>query len=289
VRAVGFRNVAHADERPAIAKDPAAYRVDGYGDQRLSVRAIKRVMDGALGSRGAWLLAPYADQPSTSGLNTLSIDELRATARVAADLGLQLCVHAIGDRANREVLNVFEEALASRPDGKGLRWRIEHAQHVSAADIPRFGRLGVIAAMQGLHAPSDAVFVPQRLGAERAAEGAYVWRTLLDSGAVVINGTDAPVEDANPLGSFYASVTRRKKGGAAFYPDQRMTREEALRSYTLSAAYAAFEETIKGSLTPGKLADVAVLGADIMTVPEDEILDAQVAMTIVGGKMVFKR
>ena len=281
--------VMTSDDTAAIAAHPAWYRVDGYGDLRLTVRAIKRVMDGALGSRGAWLLAPYADQPSTSGLNTLSVDELRATARVAADLGFQLAVHAIGDRANREVLNVFEEVLASRPDGKNLRWRIEHAQHLSAADIPRFGRLGVLASMQGLHAPSDAVFVLERLGPARAAEGAYVWRTLLDSGAVVTNGTDAPVEDVNPLGSFYGSVTRRKKGGTAFYPDQRMTREEALRSYTLSAAYSAFEDPIKGSLAPGKLADVAVLSADIMTIPEDEILSAQVAMTIVGGKVVFRQ
>lgn len=278
-----------SDDTAAIAADPAAYRVDGYGDERLTVRAIKRVMDGALGSHGAWLLAPYSDMPSTSGLNTLSVDELRATARLAAAQGLQLCVHAIGDRANREALNVYEEVLASQPNGKNLRWRIEHAQHLSAADIPRFGSLGVIAAMQGLHAPSDAPFVVERLGAARAEEGAYVWRKLIDAGATIVNGTDAPVENVDPLGSFYASVTRKRKDGTAFYPDQRMTRAEALRSYTLNAAYAAFEESIKGSLTPGKLADITVLTADIMTVPEDQILSAKAAMTIVGGTVVFRR
>jgi hypothetical protein len=279
--------VMTSDDNAAIAAHPGDYRLDGYGDHRLTVRAIKRVFDGALGSHSAWLIEPYADLPSTRGLNTLPIDELRETARVAIEQGFQLCVHAIGDRANREALNVFEEAIKAHPDKKDLRWRVEHAQHLTAADIPRFGALGIIASMQGRHAPSDAVFVLERLGPARAEEGAYVWRKLLASGAVVINGTDAPIEDVNPLGSFYGSVTRKLKDGSTFYPDQRMTREEALRSYTLSAAYAAFEEQLKGSLTPGKLADITVLSKDIMTVPEDDIPSARVVYTIVGGKVVF--
>ena len=163
----------------------------------------------------------------------------------------QMCVHAIGDRGNREVLNIFEETFKRHPEknGKQLRWRIEHAQHISAADIPRFGRLGVIASMQGIHATSDAPYVLARLGPKRAEEGAYVWQKLMKSGAIIANGTDAPVEDINPIASFYASVSRKVKDGSVFYPDQRMSRMEALRSYTINAAFAGFEETIKGSLS----------------------------------------
>src|SRR5204862_3032717 len=178
------------------------------------------------------------------------------TARLALAHGFQLCVHAIGDRANRETLNIFEESFRAHPEKKDLRWRIEHAQHLSAADIPRFAQLGVIASMQGIHATSDAPFVLARLGPGRAEEGAYVWQKLMKSGATIANGTDAPVEDVDPIPSFYASVSRRVKDGSVFYPDQRMSRMEALRSYTINAAFAAFEEAIKGSLRAGKLADV---------------------------------
>jgi predicted amidohydrolase YtcJ len=203
----------------------------------------------------------------------------------------QVCVHAIGDRANREVLNVFEETFKRHPEknGKQLRWRIEHAQHISAADIPRFGQLGVIASMQGIHATSDAPYVLARLGPKRAEEGAYVWQKLLKSGAIIANGTDAPVEDINPIASFYASVSRKVKDGSVFYPDQRMSRMEALRSYTISAAYAGFEETIKGSLSVGKLADITVLSKDIMTIAEDQIPSTEVVHTIVGGKVEYSR
>ena len=166
-----------------------------YGAGHLTVRAIKRQIDGALGSRGAWLLEPYSDKPESTGLNTTSVDSIRETARLAIANGYQLCVHAIGDRANRETLNIFEEAFKANPDKKDLRWRIEHAQHLNAADIPRFGQLGVIASMQGVHCTSDAPYVPARLGDRRAEEGAYVWQKLMKSGAVVSNGTDAPVED----------------------------------------------------------------------------------------------
>src|SRR5205085_2459488 len=259
------------------------------GNNYLTVRAIKRAIDGALGPHGAWLLEPYEDLPGSAGLNTSSIESIRETARLALKHNCQLCVHAIGDRANRETLNIFEDTFKAHPDRKDLRWRVEHAQHISAADIPRFGQLGVIAAMQGIHCTSDAPYVLLRLGATRAEEGAYVWQKLIKSGAIVGNGTDAPVEDVSPLASYYASVSRKLKDGTVFYPDQRMSRQEALKSYTWNNAYAAFEESLKGSLDVGKLADVTVLSRDIMTIPEDEILSTDVVYTIVGGKVAYDR
>lgn len=267
----------------------AKYRMVNYGDSRLTVRAIKRSIDGALGPRGAWLLEPYSDLPSSTGLNTTPVDEIKKVAQLAIQHGYQLCVHAIGDRANRETLNIFEEAFKSNPDKKDLRWRVEHAQHLHPTDIPRFGKLGVIASMQGIHCTSDAPYVTARLGARRAEQGAYVWQKLMKTGALIVNGTDAPVEDVSPIECFYASVSRKLKDGSVFYPDQRMTREEALKSYTINAAYGAFEENIKGSLSPGKLADIVVLSKDIMTIPEDEIPSTEVLYTIVGGKVVFRK
>ena len=274
-----------------LADNIDRYRIIGAGDGWVTVRAIKRAMDGALGSRGAWLLEPYTDKPDSSGLNTDDPADIRKTAELAIQHGFQLCVHAIGDRANRETLDIFEQTFKAHPDldSKSLRWRIEHAQHISAADIQRFGRLGVIAAMQGIHCTSDAPYVLLRLGARRAEEGAYVWQKLMQSGAIVGNGTDAPVEDVSPLASFYASVSRKLKDGSVFYPAQRMSREEALKSYTVNNAYAAFEEKTKGSLEPGKLADITVLSRDIMTIPEDEIMATDVVYTIVGGKLAFDR
>ncbi|RME40443.1 MAG: amidohydrolase, partial [Planctomycetota bacterium] len=236
-----------------------AYRLIGFADHHLTVRAIKSYIDGALGSRGAWLLEPYNDAPQSRGLNTVPLEELAETARIARAHGFQLCVHAIGDRANREVLNLYEQTFPTRGALRSARWRIEHAQHLHPDDIPRFGRLGVIAAMQGIHCTSDAPFVIARLGERRAREGAYAWRSLIDSGAVVMNGTDTPVEDVAPIACFYASVTRKLPDGSRFFPQQCMTRPEALRSYTINAAYGAFEEDVKGTLTPGKLADVVVL------------------------------
>ena len=272
-----------------LAVDMPKYRTINYGDRRFTVRGIKRAIDGALGSRGAWMLEPYTDLPSTSGMNTDTLDDIRRSAELAIQHDYQLNVHAIGDRGNRETLNIFEETFARHPEknGKQLRWRVEHAQHLNAADIPRFGRLGVIASMQGVHATSDAVFVLARLGPARAEEGAYVWQKLLKSGAVIANGTDAPVEDIDPIPSFYASVARKLTDGTLFYPEQRMTRMQALRSYTIDAAYAGFEETIKGSLTPGKLADITVLSKDLMSIPEDQIPTTKVLYTIVGGKVQF--
>jgi hypothetical protein len=200
-----------------------------------------------------------------------------------------MCVHAIGDRANRETLNIFEEAYKANADKKDLRWRVEHSQHLHPTDIPRFGKLGVIASMEGVHCTSDAPYVLARLGPKRAEEGAYVWQKLMKSGAVVTNGTDAPVEDVDPIASYYATVSRKLKDGTVFYPDQRMSRMEALKSYTINGAFAAFEENSKGSLKPGKYADIVVLSKDIMTIPEDQIPTAQVTHTIVGGKVRYKR
>jgi predicted amidohydrolase YtcJ len=282
-------NVMLSADNKALAARGLAYRMIGAADNHLTVRTIKRLIDGALGARGAWLLKPYADEPTSTGLNTEPIADLEATAAYAIENGFQLAVHAIGDRANRETLDIYEKAFRAHPDKKDLRWRIEHAQHLDAADIPRFGRLGVIASMQAVHCTSDGPWVPKRIGDARAAEGAYVWRKLIDSGAVIANGTDVPVEAVDPMPGFYAAVTRKTKDGAAFYPGQRMTRDEALKAYTINGAYAAFEEGIKGSLTPGKLADIAVLSRDIMTCPEDEIPGTEVLYTIVGGKILFRK
>ncbi len=254
-----------------------------YGD-RFTCAAIKTELDGALGSYGAWLIAPYFDNPGFNGQNTTLVATVDSIAGLAARHGMQLCVHAIGDRANHETLNVMEEYVR----GKDLRWRIEHAQHIDTADIPRFGELGVIASMQGIHCTSDALFAETRLGTERARQGAYPWRSLLDAGAVVTNGTDAPVEDVNPIESFYASVTRKRADGkATFFPEQRMSRGEALHSYTAAPAYAAFEEGTKGKLAPGMAADFVVLSENLLTCPEDAILEARVLATYVDGERVF--
>ncbi len=277
------------DSNERLRERLSEYKIIGMGNDHLTVRAIKRSLDGALGPHGAWLLKPYEDLPSSTGLNTSTVESVRETARLAIENDFQLCVHAIGDRANQETLNIFEEAFKAHPGKKDLRWRDEHSQHLHPDDIPRFGQLGVIASMQGIHCTSDAPYVIKRLGKKRAEEGAYVWQKLMKSGAIICNGTDVPVEYIDPIACFHATVTRKLKDGIIFYPDQRMSREEALRSYTLNCAYAAFQEDILGSLTPGKLADITVLSKDIMTVPDDEILNAEVVYTIVGGKVLYKK
>jgi predicted amidohydrolase YtcJ len=264
-----------------------SYKAVGLANNHLSIAAIKVVADGALGSRGAWMLAPYSDSPASVGLPTTPMETIAEVSRIALDNGVQLCTHAIGDRANREVLNTYERAYKSRPDLKDLRWRIEHAQHIDPADIPRFGQLGVIAAMQGIHATSDAPYVLARLGPKRAEEGAYVWQKLMKSGAIIANGTDVPVERIDPMANFYATVTRKTKDGTVFFGDQKMSRDEALKSYTWNGAYAAKEEALKGSLVAGKLADITVLSKDIMTIPEDQIPSTTAVYTIVGGKIAY--
>ncbi|HEX6307592.1 MAG TPA: amidohydrolase [Longimicrobiales bacterium] len=265
------------------------YLMPAEENDYLTVRAIKVTIDGALGSHGAWLLEPYVDMPESVGIPTVPPERVARTAELAIANGFQLNVHAIGDRANREVLDIYERTFAANPDRADVRWRIEHAQHLHPEDIPRFGELGVIAAMQGVHATSDAPWIPRRLGDERARSGAYVWRSLMESGAIIANGTDAPVEHVSPIASFYSTVSRRTGAGEVFYPEQRMTREEALRSYTRNNAYATFADSSLGSLTPGKLADIVVLSKDIMRIPEEEIPTAQVDLTIVGGVIRYQR
>ncbi|HMQ48107.1 MAG TPA: amidohydrolase [Saprospiraceae bacterium] len=260
------------------------------GQNFFTCRAIKSEVDGALGSFGAWLLTSYSDKPNFHGQNTTPIPEVKRIAGLAIAHDMQLCVHAIGDRANRVVLNIYEETFNAYPDKINLRWRIEHAQHLDTSDIPRFKELGVIASMQGIHCTSDAPFVVSRLGESRARFGAYPWRSLLDAGVVVANGTDVPVENIDPIQSFYASVTRRRTDtGLVFFPEQAMTREEAVYSYTLGNAYAAFEEHFKGSLEVGKVADIVVLSKDLIHCSDEEILQTEVVMTFVDGKLKYKR
>ena len=266
-----------------------SYRMLGYANGMLTVRSIKQQIDGALGSHGAWLLEPYTDLLSSTGLTLKPVAAIEATARVAMKHDFQVNIHAIGDRANREVLNVYERIFRDNPAKHDLRWRIEHAQHIDPADIPRFKQLDVIASMQGVHTISDGPWVAKRLGEERARKTSYLWRSLMDAGVVVTNGTDTPVEDVDPIMSFYGSVTRKTREGVVFVPEQRVSREEGLRAYTLNNAYSSFEEKELGSLTPGKYADIVVLSKNIMTVPDDEIPTAHVDLTILGGKVRYER
>ena len=265
------------------------YRMQGYGHGYLTVRSIKRQIDGALGSNGAWLLEPYADLPRSTGLALEQPESLQRAAELAMRHGFQVNTHAIGDRANRETLDIYERIFKANPGKTDLRWRVEHAQHIAPSDVPRFKQLGVIASMQGIHAISDGPWVATKLGAERARTQSYLFRSLWDSGAIVTNGTDTPVEDVNPIPSFYGTVSRVMKDGTVFLPEQRLTRAEALKTYTLNNAYASFQEKELGSITVGKLADITVLSKDIMTVPEPEILSARVEYTIVGGKIKYER
>jgi predicted amidohydrolase YtcJ len=259
----------------------------------LTIRSIKLHCDGALGSRGAWLLEPYTDRPGHTGHETLPMEFVYTTSQKALNTGFQVCSHAIGDRANKEILDRYEKAFAEDPaKAKDVRFRIEHAQHLHPDDIPRFGKLGVIPAMQAIHLSSDRPWAIDRLGEKRIVEGAYVWKKLLESGAVIVNGTDVPVEPINPIASFYASVSRKTLTGepeGGYEPEQKMTREQALKSYTLDAAFGAFEESIKGSIKSGKLADFTVFTKDIMKIDERELLSTEVAMTIVGGKVVYQK
>ena len=259
------------------------------GDDYLTVRSIKRQIDGALGSHGAWLLDPYKDMPTSVGLVLETVEDITGTAHVALKHGFQVNTHAIGDRANREVLDIYGSVFDSAGGAEDVRWRIEHAQHVHPDDIARFAELGVIASMQGVHATSDFPWVPLRLGDTRTEERTYLWRSFLDAGVLINNGTDVPVEDIDPLASFRASVTRRTADGSIYYPEQNMTRVEALRSYTINNAIAAFEEDYKGSLEVGKLGDVVILDRNILTVPDAELAGARVDVTIVGGVVRYER
>lgn len=260
-------------------------------DNLLTIRSIKLNCDGALGSRGAWLLEEYTDRPGHFGHETLPMEFVKKTALNGLQNGFQVCAHAIGDRANREILDRYEAAFTALPSLKeNHRFRIEHAQHLHPDDIPRFAGLGVIPAMQAVHMSSDRSWAIDRLGEKRIIEGAYMWQDLLKSGIPIVNGTDVPVEPLNPMASFYASVSRKTLKGlpeGGYEPAQKMTREQALKSYTLDAAYGAFEENIKGSITSGKLADFTIYSQDLMKVSEEEILKTEIAMTIFDGKVVY--
>jgi predicted amidohydrolase YtcJ len=276
-------------EEHATPDTLAAVRAVDDLDHRLTVRAIKAYSDGALGSRGAWLLEPYEDEPGSTGHNTLPMERIREVADLALAHGYQLCTHAIGDRANREVLDVYAAAFAANPAAAvDARFRIEHAQILHPDDVKRFAPLGVIAAMQGIHSISDGPWTPDRIGTERTRVRAFPFRDLLDEGVTVMNGTDAPVESVNPIASYYGSVSGRTVDGEVFNPQHLMTREEGLASYTIEAAYGAHAEADRGSIEAGKLADVTVLSRDILTVPEQEIPDTYAVYTIIGGKVVWQ-
>lgn len=263
----------------------------GLYDQHLNIRSIKLYADGALGSRGAWLLKEYRDAKGEYGHSTMPVTEMEAVVHQGVKYGFQVCTHAIGDRANREVLDMYQRAFAANPAlAQDHRFRIEHAQHIHPEDIPRFGEMGVIPAMQAIHMSSDRPWAIDRLGKQRIDEGAYMWAQLIDTGAKIVNGTDAPVEPVSPLASFYASVSRMTLAGkpeGGYEPAQKMTREVALKSFTIWPAYGAFMEDLTGSVEEGKLADFTILDRDIMTIPEQEILDTRVRMTIVGGEVVY--
>ncbi len=263
--------------------------LDG-NDGRLTVRALKLYADGALGSRGAALIEPYSDDPLNRGLTLTSSDQLKSAAMQALEKGFQVCTHAIGDRGNNITLNVYEDALKSNTSkARDARFRIEHAQVLEASDIPRFHSLGIIPSMQPTHCTSDMYWAEDRVGPKRV-KGAYAWRSLLDQGSIIPAGSDFPVESPNPLAGFYAAITRQDKAGwpdGGWYADQRMTREEALKAFTIWAAYASFEESIRGTIEEGKLADFTILSADIMKIDPKKILDTHVEMTIIGGEVIY--
>ena len=264
----------------------------GTSNDYLTIRSIKLNADGALGSRGAWLLNEYSDRPGHYGMATQSMDYVYEVSNNGLKHGFQVNAHAIGDRANREILNQYEKVFNENPiKAHNLRWRIEHAQHIDPKDIPRFGDLGVIPSIQGIHMSSDRPWAINRLGEKRIIESAYVWRDLIDNGALIVNGSDVPVEPINPLASFYSSVSRKTLKGFpnnGYEPKQKMTRLEALKSYTINAAYAAFEEDIKGSIDIGKYADFTVLSKNIITIPDNEILNTKVLYTIINGKIEYQ-
>ncbi len=261
---------------------------------RFNLRTIKVVSDGALGSRGAALLEPYSDMPDSKGFLRVKDEELAPMLREALQKGIQVQTHAIGDYANRFILDEYEKALNAVPKSQRKiaepRWRDEHSQIVNPADIPRFAKLGIIPSMQASHAIGDLHFAPSRLGMERL-KGAYAWNSFLKTGVIIPGGSDAPVERGEPMIEFYAAVARkdiRGYSGEGWHPEEKITREQALKTLTIWPAYAAFEENLRGSIQVGKLADLTVLSADIMKIPELEILKAHCLMTVIGGEVVYE-
>jgi predicted amidohydrolase YtcJ len=268
--------------------------VGKYGNH-LTVRALKLYADGSLGSRSAALLQPYSDKPDTSGFLTIKEEALQPVLQEALRKGIQIETHAIGDRGNRFILDQYEKAMNAVPKAqwkiKEPRWRVEHSQIVNPVDIPRFAKLGIIPSMQASHAIGDLHFAPSRLGIARLA-GAYAWQSFIKSGSIVPGGSDAPVERGEPMIEFYAAVARKDlKGfsGEGWHPEEAVTREQALKMFTAWPAYAAFEETLRGSMEVGKLADFTVLSADIMKIPEMEILKTHCVMTVIGGEIIYQR
>ena len=269
----------------------------GIGNHHLTIRAIKLTADGALGSRGAALIEDYSDEPGKKGLLMLSQQEIYELSMLALKHKFQVATHAIGDKTNQVTLDAYEQAFKEHfngkiEKGKNVRFRIEHAQILAKQDIPRFAKLGIIAVMQATHCTSDMPWVHDRIGKERTKQGAYIWQALLKTGAIVSGGSDTPVESVNPLWGFYAAITRQDHKGnpkKGWYPDQKLTRMQALKTYTMNAAYCGFEEKIKGSLKVGKLADMVVLSRDIMAIPTNEILETKVLLTIIGGKIVYSQ
>jgi predicted amidohydrolase YtcJ len=264
-------------------------------DHHFTQRTIKVLFDGALGSRGGALLKPYSDAPETSGLLREKPEELRPMFEEALRRGIQVETHALGDRANRLILDLYEKAFKAVPPNEGKirepRWRIEHAQIVDPDDIPRFAKLGVIPSMQPSHAISDLFFAPARLGMDRLV-GAYAWQSFIKSGCIIAGGSDAPVERGEPMIEFYAAVARKSvkgESGEGWHPEQAVSREDALKMFTIWPAYAAFQENDKGSIEVGKLADFTVLSQDIMKIPETEILETRNEMTVIGGEIIYSR
>src|SRR5256714_12555145 len=267
--------------------------IGAYGN-RLTVRALKFYADGSLGSRSAALLAPYSDAPDTSGFLTVKEENLLPVLEEALRKGIQCETHAIGDRGNRFILDEYEKALSAvPPDQRKIaepRWRVEHSQIVNPADIPRFAKLGIIPSMQASHAIGDLHFAPARLGMKRL-EGAYAWNSFIKSGVVVPGGSDAPVERGEPMIEFYAAVARkdiRGFSGEGWHPEEAISRDQALKMLTIWPAYAAFEENVRGSIEVGKLADITVLSADIMKIPDMDILKTHCLITVIGGEIVYE-
>jgi predicted amidohydrolase YtcJ len=276
---------------PALVKEWLARGPENDSHHQLTIRAFKLFADGALGSRGAALLEPYSDAPGTKGVITTPAPEIYKLARNSLEKGFQVCTHAIGDAANRMVLDSYERALQDVPQARDARLRIEHAQVLAPDDIPRFAKLGVIPSMQPVHCTSDKAWAEQRLGPQRI-KGAYAWRSLLETGAHLPLGSDFPGETLNPFYGIYAAITRQDPQGnpaGGWYPEQRLTLDEALKGYTIEAAYAEFEEKVKGSLEPGKLADMVVISDDITKIAPGQILSIRVLKTVVGGKVVYER
>jgi predicted amidohydrolase YtcJ len=263
-----------------------------FGDAWLRRGILKAYADGTLGSRTAWMLEPYSDDPRTRGIRRIPPEELDALVLAADRAGLQVAVHAIGDAANREVLDAIEKA-ARATGRRGARHRIEHAQILSPADIGRFAKLGVVASMQPTHATSDLRWAEDRIGTERAAQGAYAWRKLLEAGARIAFGTDFAVEPLAPIEGLYSAVTRQSREApfapaGGWIPSEKLTLADAIRLYTAGSAYAEFQENDKGTLELGKLADLVIWDRDLFATPPENLLTAKPLMTVVGGRVVFE-